>query len=51
MSLEEYKYGSTFQIFIERTVDKSETAWGGALRAKEKAPNKLFIVLEDTGFV
>jgi arylsulfatase len=51
MSLEEYKYGTTFPVVIESTVDKSETAWAGPLRTKEKAPNKLFLVLEDTGFV
>jgi arylsulfatase len=51
MSLEEYKYGTTFPGVIERIVDKSEPAWLEPLHAKENAPNILSIVLDDTGFV
>jgi arylsulfatase len=50
MSLEEYKPGSAFSGVIGRTVDQSEPAWPEPLRAKEGAPNVLFIVLDDTGY-
>ena len=50
MSLKEYKPGTAFTGVIGRTVDKSQPAWPKPLRAKEGAPNVLFIVLDDTGF-
>jgi len=50
MSLKEYKPGTAFNGVIGRTVDQSEPAWPEPLRAKEGAPNVLFIVLDDTGF-
>jgi arylsulfatase A-like enzyme len=50
MSLVEYKPGTAFPGVIERTVDRSSPAWPMPLRAKEGAPNVLFIVLDDTGF-
>jgi arylsulfatase len=50
MSLKEYKPGSAFNGVIGRTVDQSEPAWPEPNRAKEDAPNVLFIVLDDTGF-
>ncbi len=50
MSLKEYKPGTTFPGIIGRTKDQSEPAWPEPLRAKEGAPNVLFIVLDDTGF-
>ena len=50
MSLNEYKSGTTFPGVIGRTVDQSEPAWPEPLRAKDEAPNVLFIVLDDTGF-
>lgn len=50
MPLKEYKSGTTFPGVIGRTFDKSEPAWPEPLRAKEGAPNVLFIVLDDTGF-
>ena len=50
MPLKEYKEGRTFPGRIWRTVDESEPAWPAPLRAKEGAPNVLFIVLDDTGF-
>ena len=50
MSLKEYKPGSAFNGVIGRTFDTSEPAWPEPNRAKENAPNVLFIVLDDTGF-
>jgi len=50
MSLEEYKPGTAFSGVIGRTFDESEPAWPMPLRAKEGAPNIVFIVLDDTGF-
>ena len=50
MPLKEYKPGTAFSGVIGRTVDQSEPAWPEPLRAKEGAPNVLFIVLDDTGF-
>ena len=48
--LTEYKAGTAFSGVIGRTVDQSEPAWPEPLRAKEGAPNVLFIILDDTGF-
>ncbi|MHB1414191.1 MAG: arylsulfatase [Chloroflexota bacterium] len=48
--LVEYKHGTTFPGIIGRTVDQSSPAWPEPMRAKEGAPNVLFIVLDDTGF-
>ena len=50
MSLKEYKPGTAFPGVIGRTFDVSEPAWPEPKRAKEGAPNVLFIVLDDTGF-
>jgi arylsulfatase len=50
MTLKEYKPGTTFNGNIGRTVDQSEPSWPQPRRAKEGAPNVLFIVLDDTGF-
>jgi arylsulfatase len=50
MTLKEYKPGTAFTGVIGRTYDVSEPAWPEPLRAKEGAPNVLFIVLDDTGF-
>jgi arylsulfatase len=50
MSLREYKPGTAFNGVIGRTFDTSEPVWPEPLRAKEGAPNVLFIVLDDTGF-
>ncbi len=49
-SLKEYKPGTTFSGVIGRTFDVSEPAWPEPNRAKEGAPNVLFIVLDDTGY-
>jgi hypothetical protein len=50
MSLKEYKPGQAFSGVIGRTFDVSQPAWPAPNRAKEGAPNVLFIVLDDTGF-
>lgn len=50
MPLKEYKQGTSFSGVIGRTFDQSEPAWPEPLRAKEDAPNVLFIVLDDIGF-
>lgn len=50
MALKEYKPGTTFTGRMGRTIGESEPAWPAPLRAREGAPNVLFIVLDDTGF-
>jgi arylsulfatase len=50
MALKEYKPRTAFPGVIGRTFDKSSPAWPEPLRAREGAPNVLFIVLDDTGF-
>ncbi len=50
MSLKEYKPGNTFPGVIGRTWDQSSPAWPEPLRAREGAPNVLFIILDDTGY-
>ena len=50
MALKEYKPGTAFPGVIGRTFDVSSPAWPEPLRAKEGAPNVLFIVLDDVGF-
>ncbi len=50
MSLTEYKPGSQFPGVIGRTPDESKPAWPEPRRAKDGAPNVLFIVLDDTGY-
>lgn len=50
MSLKEYKSGTAFPGVIGRTADVSTPVWPEPRRAKEGAPNVLFIVLDDTGF-
>jgi hypothetical protein len=47
MALKEYKPGTAFPGVIGRTFDVSSQAWPRPLRAKEGAPNVLFIVLDD----
>jgi arylsulfatase len=48
--LVEYTPGTAFPGVIGRTADVSAPAWPRPLRAREGAPNVLFIVLDDTGF-
>ena len=50
MALKEYRPGTAFNGVIGRTFDVSQPAWPRPLRAKEGAPNVLFIILDDTGF-
>ena len=50
MSLVEYESGTAFPGVIGRTADVSSPAWPRPNRAKDGAPNVLFIVLDDTGF-
>jgi arylsulfatase len=50
MSLKEYEQGQAFPGVIGRTFDVSQPAWPAPNRAREGAPNVLFIVLDDTGF-
>ena len=48
--LTEYQPGQSFPGVIGRTFDESKPAWPAPRRAKNGAPNVLFIVLDDTGF-
>jgi hypothetical protein len=48
--LNEYKPGTAFPGVIGRTTDVSTPAWPELNRAKEGAPNVLFVVPDDTGF-
>jgi arylsulfatase len=50
MTLKEYKPGTAFSGVVGRTFDTSEQAWPEPNRAREGAPNVLFIVLDDVGF-
>ncbi len=50
MTIKEYQPGTTFPGVIGRTAEVSKPAWPAPNRAKEGAPNVLFIVLDDTGF-
>jgi arylsulfatase len=50
MALTEYPSGTAFPGRIGRTVEQSEPAWPQPNRAKEGAPNVLFVVLDDTGY-
>ena len=48
MPITEYKPGAGFPGVIGRTADESTPAWPAAVRAREGAPNVLWIVLDDT---
>jgi arylsulfatase A-like enzyme len=50
MALKEYRPGTAFPGVIGRAFDQSSPAWPQPLRAREGAPNVLFIILDDTGF-
>ena len=50
MSIVEYPSESSFPGVIGRTFDASTPAWPKPLRAREGAPNVLFVILDDTGF-
>ncbi len=48
--MKEYRPGAAFPGVVGRTFDQSSPAWPMPNRAKEGAPNVLFIVQDDTGF-
>lgn len=48
--LREYTPGTPFPGVIEQTYERSEPVWPRPVRARDGAPNVLFIVLDDTGF-
>jgi hypothetical protein len=50
MALTEYTPGAAFPGRMGRTVGESQPAWPAPLRAREGAPNVLFIGIDDTGF-
>ncbi|MGC8493026.1 MAG: arylsulfatase, partial [Syntrophobacteraceae bacterium] len=50
MSLKEYKPGEAFPGVIGRTFDQSSPAWPEPLRARQGAPNVLFVILDDLGY-
>ncbi len=50
MPIVEYQEGERFPGVIGRTADESTPAWPAIRRAKQGAPNVLFVVLDDTGF-
>ena len=50
MTLQEYKPGTAFSGVLGRTGEESEPAWPEPRRARDGAPNVVFIVLDDTGF-
>src|SRR2546421_10652948 len=50
MAIIEYGQGAAFPGVIGRTADESAPAWPAQVRAREGAPNVVFIVLDDTGF-
>jgi arylsulfatase A-like enzyme len=50
VSLTEYEPGDAFPGVIGLTFDASTPAWPAPRRAREGAPNVLFIVLDDLGF-
>jgi arylsulfatase A-like enzyme len=50
MSIEEYQPGSAFPGAIGRTVEESSPAWPAPARARDGAPNVLFLVLDDVGY-
>ena len=49
MAVSEYESGAAFPGVIGRTADESTPAWPAPVRAREGAPNVVFIVLDDTG--
>ncbi|BDZ54035.1 arylsulfatase [Agromyces marinus] len=49
-ALHEYRPGTTFPGVIGRTYDESSSAWPEPRRAREGAPNVLFIVIDDMGY-
>src|SRR6202012_141439 len=50
MAIVEYEPGTAFPGVIGRTAEESAPAWPAPVRARDGAPNVVFIVLDDTGF-
>ena len=50
MALTEYQPGTAFPGKIGRTVADSSPAWPEPNRAKPRAPNVLFWVIDDVGY-
>ena len=50
MPIVEYEAGAPFPGVVGRTADESKPAWPAIRRAKQGAPNVLFVVMDDTGF-
>ena len=50
MALEEYDPHGRFTGVVGLTADRSKPAWPRPVRAREGAPNVLFIVLDDVGY-
>src|SRR6478735_6634808 len=50
MAILEYEPGAAFPGVIGRTAEESAPAWPAPVRARDGAPNVVFIVLDDTGF-
>ena len=48
--LVEYPQGDAFPGVIGRTVQESSPAWPQPTRAKDGAPNVMFVVLDDVGY-
>ena len=46
----EYPQGAGFPGVIGRTVEESSPAWPAPIRARDGAPNVLFVVLDDVGY-
>ena len=46
----EYPQGSDFPGAIGRTVEESSPAWPAPIRARDGAPNVVFLVLDDVGY-
>ncbi len=50
MAITEYDPNASFPGVIGRTPEESKPAWPAPNRAKEGAPNVVFLVLDDTGY-
>ena len=50
MAILEYEPGAAFPGVIGRTAEESAPAWPAPVRARDGAPNVVFIVLDDTGY-
>jgi hypothetical protein len=49
MAILGYEPGAAFPGVIGRTAEESAPAWPAPVRARDGAPNVVFIVLDDTG--